>query len=89
LNNGEEGVVSRSLPEAAYLYVLGARLSSISGTRTRSNFHFSEKDGYVRRLAHQYYNGGTVEAMTFAQAMSQLRREVDLALGTRALDEAK
>jgi len=82
-SNGEQECISRSLAEAAYVYTLGARLLSITGTRTRSVFHWDDKDGHVRRLAHQFYNGGTVEAMTFAQAMSQLRREVDLALGPR------
>jgi hypothetical protein len=67
---------TRSITEAAYLYLNGAQLISAVDSRRCEKFTFDNKDDCTRRLAEGYYEDATAPARTYALALGQLRQEV-------------
>ena len=79
MNKGEQEYSTRSINEAAYLYLNEAQLVSVIDSRRCEEFTFSNKDDCARRLAEQFYENATVEARTYGLALAQLRQEVSRA----------
>ncbi len=67
---------TRSITEAAYLYLNGALLISAIDSRRREEFTFGDKDDCARRLSEEFYGDATAPARTYALALGQLRHEV-------------
>lgn len=76
MNKGEQEYSTRSLAEAAYLYLNGAQLLSAIDSRRCEEFTFGNKDDCARHLAEQFYDDATVPARIYGIALGQLRHEV-------------
>ena len=76
MDKGEQEYSTRSIAEAAYLYLNGAQLVSAIDSRRCEEFTFGNKDDFARHLAEQFYEDGAVPARTYGIALGQLRQEV-------------
>jgi hypothetical protein len=79
MDKGEQEYTTRSMTEAAYLYLNGAQLVSAIDSRRCEEFTFGNKDDCARHLAEQFYEDATVPARTYGLALAQLRQEVSRA----------
>ena len=76
MDKGEQEYSTRSIAEAAYLYLNGAQLVSAIDSRRCEEFTFGNKDDCVRHLAEQFYEDAPAPARTYGLALGQLRHEV-------------
>jgi hypothetical protein len=71
------------LPKAAFLVALGVPLIVCERTDPRTaEFVFNDASGKVEQLSRQYYNGASCPALKYYRALTQLRGEINKALGT-------
>jgi hypothetical protein len=77
----EQEYRARTIFEAAFLYVKGARLLTVEGTPGRSKFVFDNKDGFAVRIASEYCADTAAPAKSLFLAFGNLKKEADNILG--------
>ena len=76
--------ISRNLYEAAFIYVNGIPLNTItfrSADQRRANFHFDNKDSMAQKMAHDYYADVSAPAWSLFSALTRLKNEMIAAKG--------
>jgi hypothetical protein len=82
--DGEPEYFARSFYEATYLYYAGLPLLRVTGGVGSAKIFFGNKDGVAKRAADDFNAAdASVGCKSFCQALSQLKRQVDEALGRR------
>jgi hypothetical protein len=79
----ENEYTTKSIGEAAYLYLNGAVLLCAIDGRGFECFSFDDKDDCARHLAEQFYEGATAPARELFIAQSTLRQEATRARAKR------
>ena len=80
----DEEYTTRSINEAAFLYLNGAQLLAAIDSRGFESFSFANKDDCARRLAEGYYEDTTAPARSLLAALGQLRVEATTARRERS-----
>lgn len=77
--NHEGEHVTKSISEASFLYLNGARLLCAIDDRGFECFSFEDETEHARHLAEQFYEGATAPARELFIAQSTLRQEASKA----------
>ena len=75
---------AKSLYEASFLYCVGIPLATITGKIGSARFIFDDEDGIARRTVADFHADVSTGAKSLFQALGQLKREADKALGRPA-----
>lgn len=82
-DSSSEEYAAKSIYEAAFLYCVGIPIATITGKIGSARFIFDDKDGMARSVAADFHADVSTGAKSLFQALGQLKREADAALGPK------